>query len=507
MGFDWWSGCDGTHGADHHVVQPLRRLARGTLPGFFTEQLPSPVECLVATIMNNGLFRTPKDPPEQRIGMFSRTNSSAILPSQKPSGLSLGQTSQDWILPIPESHAAAQPLPPPPPGISLEIEMDQFCDVDDEGNDVPVHGDAPKNHDTTMAESAPGRPAEPRRWDSQPYAPVPFDELPPLPRVVPTPPTLQGFAAIQNDQHPMGSLGMAPPLPGFTFPNDDISIDAVGTSQQQPSKSATASVISWADSSYNASTASQPQDHTTTTSSSNASYFAHEGFASARHPLGDNPHKRRFSAAIERPATLQSPALEPISGSILIPDQNSKVSTCSGLTTQNDAPMFDATPRPTALPPAPSTAPKSELHRLYGKPPRRKVITSEYFHTWPDDQPSHVRKWTALFVCPITAELFFAGRYAPECSTTDRSLVWFAKKATAEHAAAARAFDCFQYRNRITPTDPVVEERAPIGLETPYFQPILELPPDLGIPSDVRQKIMVQQEEIRSMHGLPPLYR
>jgi hypothetical protein len=375
------------------------------------------------------------------------------------------------------------------------MEQDQFCDVDDDAPEEREH------HDATMTE--PRRPGDPPPR----YLPVPLEELPPLPNVMP-PPSWPGFSVLPPDHPRRGSL--AQPRSGIPWPSNDVSIDgsagdaAYCVPSRPPASKSEVSVISGADSSYNASTASPPLDPSTTTrrrssSSSHASsVLAHEkGLAATRQDGGDNPHKRRFSLAIARPTTaLATPAVVPIGGSILIPD--SKVSTCSGLT--HDAPMVvDATPPPVV-------APKSALHRLYSQPPRRKILTSENFHTWHNDRPSHVRQWTALFVCPLTSELFFAGRYAPEEEgTATRS--WFAKKATAEHAAAARAHDCCLYRDRITSPAPMAEERTPLGLEAPYFQPVFELPPDRGIPSDVRQKIMVQQEEIRSMHGLPPLYR
>lgn len=409
--------------------------------------------------------------------------------NMQPPSASLGPTPPEWTLPVVSTNSE-----PPPTTVHT---MDQFCDVDsDEAMEEPAC--LPQ---VAMVEEPAQREERTDTWS--PHAP--FDEL----GRAPTP--LQGFASIRQDQG-MNDLGMASPPtmdsvnmapPPRLYPDDGALLEAFGRRspvEQPASKSASVSVISWADSSFNASsTATSLPQHSSSASSSSV----WEGLTTG------NPHKRRFSVAIERPAVPLPPGVsaEPISGSILIPDRNSKVSTCSGLTSGNDVPMVDTAAPPPAPPLVqPAVVAKAELHRLYGKPPRRKVITSEYFHTWHDENPSHIRKWTALFVCPISAELFFAGRYGPE-GTRENELVWFVKKATAEHAAAARAYDCFVYRDRISGADALEEERNPIGVETPYFQPIFQLPPNLGIPSDVRQKIMLQQEEIRAMHGLPALYR
>jgi hypothetical protein len=338
----------------------------------------------------------------------------------------------------------------------------------------------------------------------------------------------------------------------------DLSVDCINNHSQN--SFTTVSVMTSTDLT-NRSTVEQ-----STISTNSSSYsLVYEGMSQPRHHefmFGDNHLKRPFSTAIERPtivaplhtnmqpsftrnerptaALLQPPT--PIGGSIIVRTRaparvncdTTIVTNVSGLSTWNDVEtIIHDTPQaeneekqPSSIPPLDRTStstigiPKAKLHLLYGKPPRRKVITSEHYHTWHDSSPSHILKWTAIFVCPINAELFFAGRYfcggsgatATSSSIDDRSntgsiLVWFVKKVNAEHAAAARAYDCMMYRDANnmsarTMDSAILEPTEMMGLEKPYLQPIYRLP-ELGIPNDIRQKIMAQQGEIRRIHGLP----
>jgi hypothetical protein len=147
--------------------------------------------------------------------------------------------------------------------------------------------------------------------------------------------------------------------------------------------------------------------------------------------------------------------------------------------------------------------PKSELHCLYGK--RRKVISSESYHTWHNGGQAHSLKWTSIFVCPITGELFLSGRYAGgEYTTTAASdgMVWYSKKLHAEHAAAARAYDCMTFRY---PTLPLSSSVESLGQDIPYAatNAMFTVPP--GIPSYIADKIRIQQNAFRHENGLPPI--
>ena len=164
-----------------------------------------------------------------------------------------------------------------------------------------------------------------------------------------------------------------------------------------------------------------------------------------------------------------------------------------------------------------SHVPKADLHALYGKYPRRKVIVAGNYHTWHDSGQGHMLKWTSIFVCPMTGELFCSGRYFGAIATTTLTaaansrplpLLWFAKKTQSEHAAAARAFDCLVYRDhaRTAAADSGLQSlpvTPTIGLEKPYLEShAVYALPDHGIPSDFRQTILAQQEEIRRINGL-----
>jgi hypothetical protein len=145
--------------------------------------------------------------------------------------------------------------------------------------------------------------------------------------------------------------------------------------------------------------------------------------------------------------------------------------------------------------------PKSELHCLYGK--RRKVISSESYHTWHNGGQAHSLKWTSIFVCPITGELFVSGRYSGgDYTTTSDGTVWYSKKLHAEHAAAARVYDCMTFRY---PTLPLSSSVESLGQDIPYAATgaMFTVPP--GIPSNIADKIRIQQNTFRNENSLPPL--
>jgi hypothetical protein len=212
----------------------------------------------------------------------------------------------------------------------------------------------------------------------------------------------------------------------------------------------------------------------------------------------------------------------------------------SGLSSMSsDEPMMDNVPSlsptpgtvpnipPTPTPPPMSSivAPRAQLHLLYGRPPRRKVISNNHYHCWPDSNPTHIQQWTAILVCPMTGELFLAGRCSlfdataitltngtTNTTTTTTTTYWFTKKTYAEHGAAARAYDCWTFRDRMTLSSSsssmdgtTIPPPPPIGLETPYMEPIYHIPELMVIPYEIRNDIIRQQAEIRRVNGLPPI--
>lgn len=144
--------------------------------------------------------------------------------------------------------------------------------------------------------------------------------------------------------------------------------------------------------------------------------------------------------------------------------------------------------------------PKEALHSLYGRSPRRKIISQNCYFTWHDNGPPHNLKWTTVFVCPITGECFLSGRYGASSNYTLREdgEVWYSKKTFAEHAAAARCYDCSIWRDeQVAPTGRVL---CFAGHDPPYGAHVgLKLPSFM--PEDVRQGIVSIREEI-GVHGI-----
>jgi hypothetical protein len=107
---------------------------------------------------------------------------------------------------------------------------------------------------------------------------------------------------------------------------------------------------------------------------------------------------------------------------------------------------------------------KGALYTFYTKPPYRTNLTSDHYISWSDGGPAHDMRFTSVFICPWTGEIFPAGPLGGDrvCEWKHGSW-WYQKKTLAEHAAAARAHDCQHYRS--------VPEGSPyarIGREAPY---------------------------------------
>lgn len=170
------------------------------------------------------------------------------------------------------------------------------------------------------------------------------------------------------------------------------------------------------------------------------------------------------------------------------------------------------------------TAPKSALHIVYGKAPRRKVISGDHFHTFHDGGPAHLLRWTCIFVCPISGELFLAVPYHsggssvvdtyPSETNNYQPLwckYWFTKKLHAEHGAAASAHDCLVYRDRWNQAskqeqrsqdDESMDDNLYISTETPYLPDsgIFDMPESI-VPQEIREAILAQQNEIWRING------
>jgi hypothetical protein len=137
-------------------------------------------------------------------------------------------------------------------------------------------------------------------------------------------------------------------------------------------------------------------------------------------------------------------------------------------------------------------SPKLALNALYGKEMKEvPQVTNESFFHWHDNGPSHRRKFTCIFVCPVTYEKFSAGRFGEASKFVvdeETGIVWFAQKKLAEHGAAARRYDCFVYRKccAMDPTNENVPKAIHCCLDFPYKP---EEAPQVLIPEDVGRGI------------------
>jgi len=117
-----------------------------------------------------------------------------------------------------------------------------------------------------------------------------------------------------------------------------------------------------------------------------------------------------------------------------------------------------------------SMPPKAALYQWYGKKPRKIQLKAVQYIIWDNGRMTHEQLFTSLFICPTTKEAFLAGPWngttgegatedAAAATTIDGSknknstvlpdkdgLYWYPRKIMAEHAVAARAWDCLLMR-------------------------------------------------------------
>jgi hypothetical protein len=63
------------------------------------------------------------------------------------------------------------------------------------------------------------------------------------------------------------------------------------------------------------------------------------------------------------------------------------------------------------LPTKTKDVPKAALSGWYGQKPRTHQLSKSQFVSWDDSGPPHRRRFTSLFVCPLTGEIFASGRF------------------------------------------------------------------------------------------------
>jgi hypothetical protein len=183
----------------------------------------------------------------------------------------------------------------------------------------------------------------------------------------------------------------------------------------------------------------------------------------------------------------------------------STTTTAASTTTTTNSDATTATPssqpshaRTPIYPTTTYGVPKNALHALYSQPPRRKILDKVDFIAWNDGGPPHKLRFTAVFVCPLTGEVFPSGRYGdPQYYTVaPDGVVWYTKKTLAEHGAAARAWDCWAWRD----CPPHLDAPA-IGQDPPYpaSQP---MPLPINIHNDIRVKIEEARKKVLGVKNM-----
>eukprot|EP00980_Cylindrotheca_fusiformis_P026454 scaffold16189_cov125-Cylindrotheca_fusiformis.AAC.10 len=145
--------------------------------------------------------------------------------------------------------------------------------------------------------------------------------------------------------------------------------------------------------------------------------------------------------------------------------------------------------KPTDIPTC-DTIPKAAMCALYGKKPRKTQLSNKQYLTWNDGGKSHELMFTSIFLCPITHEAFLAGKYGDNFEQR-HGLVWYKRKTLAEHAAAARAYDCFMMRENF-------DTSTRLGIDPPYRAKDCPLLPLHQIPLSILQTI--QDAEKKTNH-------
>ena len=81
---------------------------------------------------------------------------------------------------------------------------------------------------------------------------------------------------------------------------------------------------------------------------------------------------------------------------------------------------------------APSqVAPKAALSAWYGIKPRSHQLSKNSFVTWNDHSMPHLLKYTSVFVCPLSGEVFWSGRHGSAASYEEgidvqgRPIIWY----------------------------------------------------------------------------------
>lgn len=180
--------------------------------------------------------------------------------------------------------------------------------------------------------------------------------------------------------------------------------------------------------------------------------------------------------------------------------------------------------------------PRLALHILYGK--KKRLIANSDFYSWcvrvlenptirhllsqftahlvlsfswtrHDGGAPHAMKWTSVFCCPISGEVFPSGRLQMDGiepaevvfdEVTGQEVIFYDRKKMAEHAAAARAHDCIIYREataraREGEWDPA----SRFGEDEPYLQDN-----EMRLPASARSGVLEGIDAVRARLGNHP---
>jgi hypothetical protein len=144
-------------------------------------------------------------------------------------------------------------------------------------------------------------------------------------------------------------------------------------------------------------------------------------------------------------------------------------------------------------------APKNSLTVWYSRRFKDFVFAAnDCFVSW-HFGPSHERYFTCVFTCPSSGEKFMCGTFGDKDKikitqekVKDRddlvTVIWYRKKKDAENAAAARALDCFSYREGNGDT------RKSYGLctEPPYLEHENTCMIPMSAPDQVYDEVMTR---------------
>jgi hypothetical protein len=129
--------------------------------------------------------------------------------------------------------------------------------------------------------------------------------------------------------------------------------------------------------------------------------------------------------------------------------------------------------------------PRGELHEEYiarGFTTEQAQKLKDYYTTWTIG-PSHEMKFTSVFTCPMSGEHFASG--IMDSGEVWGGWVWYKNKKHAMNAAAAKALDCFAFRESSARGSFL--QRCD---DEPYFEdetPTLSLPPNVVLPTELIQ--------------------